>query len=108
MADQDNYSDIQQEVPKNMDEGDPQNVLRGHKATISNQNTSDKAKEHSRAVLESYEEPYDARQSQSKSSDQSEKDPRNIARGLKASISNPGVSEEAKERAEEKLADLQS
>ncbi|RYO97174.1 hypothetical protein DL765_011296 [Monosporascus sp. GIB2] len=108
MADQDNYSDIQQEVPGNMDERDPENVLRGHKATISNPNTSDKAKEHSRAVLESYDEPHDAQQSQSKSSDQGEKDPGNVARGLKASISNPGVSEEAKERAKEKLADLQS
>jgi len=29
------------------------------------------------------------------------------ARGLKASISNPGVSDEAKERAKEKLADLE-
>jgi len=29
------------------------------------------------------------------------------ARGLKASISNPGVSEEAKENAKQKLADLE-
>ncbi|KAI1205543.1 Conidiation protein 6-domain-containing protein [Annulohypoxylon truncatum] len=62
MTDQDNYSDIQQEVPADADmEKDPENVYRGHKATISNPRTSQAAKEHSRKVLESETgEPTDA------------------------------------------------
>ncbi|KAI2627059.1 hypothetical protein GGS26DRAFT_562564 [Hypomontagnella submonticulosa] len=37
MADQDNYSDIQQEVSADADiEPDPENVYRGHKANLSN------------------------------------------------------------------------
>ncbi|OTA59746.1 putative conidiation-specific expression protein [Hypoxylon sp. EC38] len=111
MTDQDNYSDIQQEVPKNADTGpDPENVYRGHKATISNPNTSKAAKEHSRKVLENAaEEPTDTSNSvrgATKSQDE-EKDPGNVARGLKASISNQGVSDEAKEKAKEKLRSLE-
>lgn len=74
MTDQDNYSDIQQEVPADADmERDLENVYRGHKATISNPRkfikpftpwlrpeflhryfpgTSQAAKEHARQVLE--------------------------------------------------------
>jgi hypothetical protein len=53
------------------------------------------------------DEPYDPSQAHhaSKEEEQS-KDPGNVARGLKASISNPGVSEEAKEKAKEKLSKL--
>lgn len=57
-------------------------------------------------MLESYDEPYDESQASHGTTEQKEKDPGNVARGLKASISNPGVSEEAKERAKEKLANL--
>ncbi|KAK0747226.1 hypothetical protein B0T21DRAFT_379355 [Apiosordaria backusii] len=123
MADPNEY-DIPQEVPASADrERDPENVIRGHKAAISNpstdsdashgcrrlanlqaQDVSDKAKEHSRQVLESYDEPYkESSTSQSTSKQTGHKDPGNVARGLKASISNPGVSEEAKDRARKKL-----
>ncbi|KAL2261344.1 hypothetical protein VTK26DRAFT_4363 [Humicola hyalothermophila] len=102
MADMDE-SDIPKEVPLSEDyAAEPENVLRGHKATIANPQTSDKAKEHSKKVLESYDEPYDA-STASHGSEQQPKDPGNVARGLKASISNPGVSEEAKKKAKEKL-----
>ncbi|OTA91905.1 hypothetical protein M434DRAFT_335804 [Hypoxylon sp. CO27-5] len=111
MADQDNYSDIQQEVPENADIGpDPENVYRGHKATISNPNTSEAAKEHSRKVLENAtNEPIDASNNvrgATKPQDE-EKDQGNVARGLKASLSNQGVSDEAKEKAKEKLESLE-
>lgn len=40
MADQDNYSDIQQEVNESDEKDrDPESILRGHKATISNPST---------------------------------------------------------------------
>lgn len=68
------------------------------------QDVSEQAKEHSKKVLESYDEPYDASKASHGSAEQEQhKDPGNVARGLKASISNPGVSEEAKKKAQEKL-----
>ena len=67
---------------------------------------SDEAKERSRKVLESYDEPYDPSQASHGTTEQKDKDPGNVARGLKASISNPGVSEEARKNAREKLEKL--
>ncbi|TDZ29529.1 Conidiation-specific protein 6 [Colletotrichum spinosum] len=107
MADQDNYSEIQQEVPASADtEKDPENVARGHKATLNNPNVSEEAKERSRQILKDLGETYEQSGGQATSGD-GQKDPSNVARGLKASISNPGVSEEAKEKAQEKLDKLQ-
>lgn len=158
MASQDDYSDIPQEVPLEEDSmPDIENVARGHRATLSNPRThlfypnyplfpfpylslrgltvilgvSDKAKEHSRYVLEhELQEPEnetDTKKNNTQKPD-SEKDPGNVwvkqfdvywfllgwvcwnwvsARGLKASISNPGVSEEAKEKAKAKLQDME-
>lgn len=59
-------------------------------------------------VLENAGVPYDQSSSSDTKTtdDQGEKDPGNVARGLKAAISNPGVSEEAKESAREKLKAL--
>ncbi|KAL2760567.1 hypothetical protein ACRALDRAFT_2024523 [Sodiomyces alcalophilus JCM 7366] len=110
MASQDDYSDIQQEVPLSAEtEKEPDSIARGHKATIANPNTSEQAKEHSRKVLaEEFQEPYDKpNRSQDDRPEPHEKDPGNVARGLKASISNPGVSEEAKQHARERLENMQ-
>ncbi|KAI0898797.1 Conidiation protein 6-domain-containing protein [Annulohypoxylon nitens] len=112
MTDQDNYSDIQQEVPADADmERDPENVYRGHKATISNPRTSRAAKEHARQVLENETgEPVDAsnniRGVTGDNSREEPKNPANVARGLKASLNNQSVSDEAKETAKEKLKNL--
>ncbi|OTB11107.1 hypothetical protein K445DRAFT_26866 [Daldinia sp. EC12] len=111
MTDQDNYSDIQQEVPEDAGiEKDPENVYRGHKATISNPNTSKAAKEHSRQVLanEANEPVGQSNNIRGVREDtDEEKDPGNVARGLKASINNQNVSDEAREKAKEKLRDLE-
>ncbi|KAK3935194.1 cyclin-dependent protein kinase [Diplogelasinospora grovesii] len=91
-------------------------MLRLERPPAARGNTSEESKANSRKVLESYDEPYDSQPSgkQTKQSDEHEKDPGNVyaphikpARGLKASISNPGVSEEAKQRAQEKLDAMQ-
>merc|ERR1711988_617400 len=98
MASQDDYSDIQQEVSLDEDRKvDPADSARGHKAVLSNPQMSQQAKEHSRAVLENeLQEPYDEMGGDKRQDPpQSQKDPGNIARGLKASINNPGVSSEA-------------
>jgi hypothetical protein len=34
------------------------------------------------------------------------KDPKNVARGLKATINNPGISDETKRKAQEQLDDM--
>ncbi|KAB5585690.1 Conidiation protein 6-domain-containing protein [Coniochaeta sp. 2T2.1] len=105
------------------DPSDVTNAMRGHKAAISNPNVSEEAKEHSRQVLAAMEGKDSTgsggsggsgggsdKQQTSGGSGSGEtvdgKDAGNVARGLKASISNPGVSEEAKERAKEKLAGM--
>ena len=126
MADFDE-SDIPKEVPASEDfDPEPENVVRGHKANLSNprrsltpslnnhhydddvltssfEETSEESKANSRKVLKQYDEPYDEAFKSSSNKNDGEKDPANVARGLKASISNPGVSEEAKKRAQEKL-----
>ncbi|KAL0938584.1 conidiation protein [Colletotrichum truncatum] len=107
MASQDDYSDIPREVPASADtEKDPENVVRGHKATLNNPQVSNEAKEHSRQVLNDIGEPYDQSGGGQTTKNDGQKDPGNVARGLKASINNPGVSDEAKERAQEKLDQL--
>ncbi|KAK4184358.1 hypothetical protein QBC35DRAFT_477323 [Podospora australis] len=115
-ADKDMYAgDIAQEVPVSEDTApETENVLRGQKATISNPNTSDKAKAHAREVLESYDEPYDELSAtHGAKQDSGSKHPGNVARGLKASISNPCVGggegeckEEAGGSAVEKVYDI--
>ncbi|KAK5991744.1 Conidiation-specific protein 6 [Cladobotryum mycophilum] len=107
MADQDNYSDIPQEVPLEDDYApDPESVARGHKATLRNPNVSEKAKQHSRDVLKKEfgepEEVENSNREQARKPDD-QKDSGNVARGLKAAISNPGVSNEAKEGAQDRL-----
>ncbi|KAL7944977.1 hypothetical protein V8C42DRAFT_358069 [Trichoderma barbatum] len=109
MADQDDYSDIPKEVPLEDDfRADPENVARGHKATIANSQVSKEAKDHSRSVLqdEFQEDPTPEGESSTDTQSASEKNPDNVARGLKASISNEGVSAEAKEHAKQKLQEM--
>lgn len=76
---------------------DKTNIVRGHKAAISNPNVSEEAKKQSEKVINDLQ---DAHYGQEADKD---KDPGNVARGYKATISNPGVSEEAKEHAREML-----
>ncbi|KAK4173771.1 hypothetical protein QBC36DRAFT_193823, partial [Triangularia setosa] len=83
-------------------EKDLDNAIRGHKAAMANPNVFEKAKEHSRQILESYKESYnESSTGQSTGIKEEEKDPGNVARGLKASISNPGVSEGKGQRKKE-------
>ncbi|PTB65872.1 hypothetical protein BBK36DRAFT_1120443 [Trichoderma citrinoviride] len=109
MADQDDYSDIPKEVPLEDDyRQDPENVARGHKATLANPNVSDAAKQHSRSVLENEFQENEATETTRTTGSQSkQKDPGNVARGLKASLANEGVSAEAKENAKQKLQEMQ-
>ncbi|KAM4066125.1 conidiation protein 6 domain-containing protein [Hirsutella rhossiliensis] len=101
MANRDNHGGL----PRGDDfDKDPERVAAGHKATIANPQTSDKAKAHSTAVLGDMGEPRRAQgQNESDLTQQTGKDPSNVARGLKATISNPGVSAEAKNNAKERL-----
>ncbi|KAI9817344.1 MAG: hypothetical protein M1826_001626 [Phylliscum demangeonii] len=76
----------------------PGNVAGGYKATLSNPNTSEEAKEHAKEVLETEFAGGDT-----SSSSDAGKNPNNVAGGLKATLSNPNTSEEAKESAKERL-----
>ncbi|KAI0912229.1 conidiation protein 6 [Ustulina deusta] len=74
-------------------------IAGGHKANLSNPNTSEESKQHSREILEN-EFNYDVAPDVN---DNQDKNPNNVAGGLKATIKNPNVSEQAKESARERL-----
>ncbi|KAH7310163.1 conidiation protein 6 [Rhexocercosporidium sp. MPI-PUGE-AT-0058] len=76
---------------------DKSNIVRGHKAAISNPNVSDEAKSNSQNVIDELGNAHYG-QENAKSKDEG-----NVLRGYKATISNPGVSDEAKQHAQQKL-----
>merc|ERR1711879_241288 len=78
----------------------PGNVVGGHKANLSNPNTSDESKQHSKEVLQDIENGGDANAVSSSGGD---KNPNNVAGGLKATLNNPNTSDEAKQSAKERL-----
>lgn len=65
--------------------------------------TSDEAKQHSKEVLQDLE---NGGEITSKSTSDQDKNPNNVAGGLKATLKNPNVSDEAKQSAEERLGQL--
>ncbi|KAH0345155.1 hypothetical protein KCU81_g4452, partial [Aureobasidium melanogenum] len=82
----------------------------GHKANLSNPNTSDASKEHSKKVLEQLggEQAFYGKQGEG----EIDQNPGNVAGGLKAAINNPEdnehyVSEEGKQQAKDKLNSMQ-
>ncbi|KAL0639178.1 hypothetical protein Q9L58_001864 [Maublancomyces gigas] len=98
------------------------NVIGGHKANLHNPNTSAESKVRSMQILEeigadpkskghgthssAHSGTHSGAHSGSVSVDTEGKNPENVARGYKAALSNPNVSEEAKERAEQKLEQM--
>jgi len=81
---------------------DKTNIVRGHKAAISNPNVSEEAKKQSEKVINDLQDAHYGQDVHGQEADK-DKDPGNVARGYKATISNPRVSEEAKEHAREML-----
>ncbi|KAG9594707.1 hypothetical protein KCU77_g4900, partial [Aureobasidium melanogenum] len=82
----------------------------GHKANLSNPNTSDASKQHSKQVLEQLggEQAFYGKQGEG----EIQQNPGNVAGGLKAAINNPDdnehyVSEEGKQQAKDKLNSMQ-
>ncbi|KAM0333252.1 hypothetical protein ACHAQA_001912 [Verticillium albo-atrum] len=82
-------------------------VAGGHKANLNNPNTSEESKQHSREILENEFGGDDAPNASSAASAKDEnKNPGNVAGGLKATLNNPNASEEAKESAKERLDNM--
>ncbi|KAM6513876.1 hypothetical protein FALCPG4_015077 [Fusarium falciforme] len=81
---------------------DPQNVERGPRAAINNPRVSERVKEHDREILEK-EFQEDVSGLGGREAPEEGKDPGNVARGLKAAIHNPNVSEKAKEQDRQRL-----
>lgn len=101
------------------------NMARGHKANLSNPNTSEESKEHSKEVLKKLggedafyskdddDQPQGGNDQGGHKNQTDEKDPKRVAAGLKSAINNPEdshrhVSEQARKEAQEKLDKLQS
>jgi len=80
----------------------PGNVAGGYKATISNPNTSEEAKDHAREVLENMESTGEV----PTRDDDSNKNTGNVIGGHKANLKNPNTSEEAKENSRQVLEDM--
>ncbi|KAL1964929.1 hypothetical protein VTN77DRAFT_6282 [Rasamsonia byssochlamydoides] len=81
------------------------NAMRGYKATLNNPRVSEEAKKNAKDVLDNQlggDEPrHDLYAMRNPS-----KEPSRVQGGLKAATKNPRVSEDAKESAQEKLAQL--
>ncbi|KZV64087.1 hypothetical protein PENSPDRAFT_757509 [Peniophora sp. CONT] len=71
-------------------------VAGGHKANLSNANTSEESKQHSRAQLDELESSGRVGDA---SREHGEKNHGNVLGGFKATINNPNTGEEAKEKA---------
>jgi hypothetical protein len=65
--------------------------------------TSEESKQHSREVLQNAENGGEVEAASSSGGD---KNPNNVAGGLKATLNNPNTSDEAKESAKERLNDM--
>ncbi|KAF2132448.1 hypothetical protein P153DRAFT_284978 [Dothidotthia symphoricarpi CBS 119687] len=84
------------------------NVVGGHKANLNNPNTSEESKQHSREVIENQGADTQSNTTTSSSTKpDGEKNPNNVAGGLKATLKNPNVSDEAKESAKERLEQME-
>ncbi|KAI0793410.1 Conidiation protein 6-domain-containing protein [Abortiporus biennis] len=81
-----------------MSDKNPGNVARGYKATMSNPNTSDSAKQHAQETLE--------KMKQSGEIDSEEAHAGQVERGHKAAMKNPNVSGDAKEHSKHILDDM--
>ncbi|GAO47919.1 hypothetical protein G7K_2115-t1 [Saitoella complicata NRRL Y-17804] len=79
------------------------NVAGGYKATLSNPNTSDEAKQHAQEVLDNGLQEQVDDQKLADEEGTGAKNTGNVIGGYKATLKNPNVSEEAKEHAQDKL-----
>ncbi|KAG9533051.1 hypothetical protein KCU93_g776, partial [Aureobasidium melanogenum] len=84
------------------------NVIRGHKANLSNPNTSEESKQHSLEVIEKELGTETNSGAGATAHNDDGKDPMRVAAGLKAALHNPNVSDEAKENVSHHLADITS
>ncbi|KAL8727300.1 MAG: hypothetical protein Q9166_006131 [cf. Caloplaca sp. 2 TL-2023] len=81
---------------------DISNHASGHKANLSNPNTSEASKAHSKEVLDSMpDQPHYGQEEQNVS-----KNPNQVAGGLKAAINNDDVPNSGKEKAQQKLNEM--
>ncbi|KAF8608856.1 hypothetical protein BDV93DRAFT_518900 [Ceratobasidium sp. AG-I] len=87
-----------------MSEAHDNHVLGGYKATLSNPNTGEEAKEHAKQVLADAGVSTTGNTSGSHGSTGDEHENR-VLGGHKATLNNPNTSEEAKEHAKQVLAD---
>jgi len=81
---------------------DPNNVLRGHKAALTNPNVSEEAKAHSQQEIERLEAELGV---QTGTVDDTVHEHR-VAGGYKATLANPNTSDEAKAKAQAVLNDM--
>jgi hypothetical protein len=70
---------------------------------LTSSDTSEESKQHSREVLQNAENGGEVEVASASSGD---KNPNNVAGGLKATLNNPNTSDEAKESAKEKLNNM--
>jgi len=90
------------------------NQIRGHKANLSNPNTSPESKDNSRQVIDELSRDYDPANALEAGGPEAYhdslggKNPGNYIGGHKATLKNPNTSEEAKERSRKVLDELQS
>ncbi|EKV10207.1 Conidiation protein Con-6, putative [Penicillium digitatum] len=78
------------------------NEMRGYKASLSNPNVSEEAKQNAKAMLEDLGGDQPRKELHQARGDQN-KNPTRVSAGLKAAQQNPNVTEAGKQRAAEKM-----
>ncbi|PLN83646.1 hypothetical protein BDW42DRAFT_192088 [Aspergillus taichungensis] len=81
------------------------NEMRGYKATLSNPNVSDEAKSHAQYMLD-HELGGDEPRQEIHAAQSHGEDPTRVAAGYKAAQKNPNVTKQGKQRAGEKLREM--
>ncbi|KAK4941225.1 hypothetical protein LTR66_014824 [Elasticomyces elasticus] len=82
------------------------NAMRGYKATLSNPKVSNEAKQHAQSMLDNELSGDEPRKEIHSAQDRQSGDSTRVSAGYKAAQSNPNVTSEGKQRAGEKLKEM--
>ncbi|KAK4053591.1 hypothetical protein OIO90_003830 [Microbotryomycetes sp. JL221] len=91
---------------KVISEKDYSHVISGYKATLHRQGVSEEARQHAQEMLTELEKSHQASIGQGATHEHHSRHYKNVVRGLKASLHNPHVSDEAKQGIKQRLHEM--
>ncbi|KAK4048509.1 hypothetical protein OIV83_004677 [Microbotryomycetes sp. JL201] len=92
---------------KTISQKDYTHVITGYKATLSRAGISDEARQHAQEMIDMLEESHrNSVGNKEATQEHHDQHYKNVVRGLKASLHNPHVSEEAKQSVRDRLEEM--